>query len=171
MSNTFRIQDTGKLVDRNGLKRAFPNVSFPKVITQQALSGVAADVVHKVSRPTATEDQTTRQGAPVQNDDGLWYENWIVQDRYTEYTDTDGVVHTVEEQKAAEQAELDARVAEANRVSRNKLLADSDWTQMNDSPLSNEDKTAWATYRQELRDMSDLASWPNIADDDWPVAP
>ena len=167
MSNTFRIQDTGKLVDRNGLKRAFPNVSFPKVITQQALSGVAADVVHKVSRPTATEDQTTRQGAPVQNDDGLWYESWIVEDIYTEYTDADGVVHTVAEQKAAAQAEIDAREAEANRNTRNRLLSETDYLALSDTTLSPE----MAQYRQLLRDITSLENWPNLTDSDWPVKP
>jgi len=72
---------------------------------------------------------------------------------------------------SAKEAIANDRAAQVVRDHRNKLLADSDWTQMNDSPLSNEDKTVWATYRQELRDMSDLASWPNIAYDDWPVAP
>ena len=57
------------------------------------------------------------------------------------------------------------------QLTRNKLLVDTDWTQMNDSPLSNEVKTAWATYRQELRGISDLDAWPNLADDDWPVKP
>jgi len=33
---------------------------------------------------------------------------------------------------------------------RNAQLAASDWTQLPDSTV---DKTAWATYRQELRDL------------------
>lgn len=36
------------------------------------------------------------------------------------------------------------------RLKRNKLLADSDWTQFPDSPVN---KEAWATYRQLLRDL------------------
>ena len=63
------------------------------------------------------------------------------------------------------------RTAKGHRTTRNKLLADSDWTQMNDSPLSNEDKTAWAVYRSELRNLPDDAAWPNLSDEDWPVAP
>lgn len=35
------------------------------------------------------------------------------------------------------------------RNKRNQLLAESDWTQVDDSPV---DKRAWAAYRQELRD-------------------
>ena len=33
---------------------------------------------------------------------------------------------------------------------RNAKLAQSDWTQVADAPV---DKVAWATYRQELRDL------------------
>jgi hypothetical protein len=41
------------------------------------------------------------------------------------------------------------------RFNRNKLLADSDWTQLPDSPLSTSVKAQWATYRQTLRDLTD----------------
>ena len=88
------------------------------------------------------------------------------------------LVDLTAEEAAAKQAKdtewaagADSRAAEENRTTRNQLLADSDWTQMNDSPLTNEAKTAWATYRQELRDLSDLDAWPNLDDADWPVAP
>ena len=37
---------------------------------------------------------------------------------------------------------------------RNRLLAESDWTQFNDSPLSDSKKTEWKTYRQSLRDIT-----------------
>ena len=40
------------------------------------------------------------------------------------------------------------------REIRNHMLIESDWTHTTDSPLSDSDKTAWATYRQELRDMT-----------------
>ncbi len=90
----------------------------------------------------------------------------------TEEDDDGNVTTTTKAQhEATYQAGLDATTAEGHRVTRNKLLADSDWTQINDSPLSNEDKTAWATYRQELRGLTDLDAWPNLADDDWPVEP
>jgi hypothetical protein len=106
----------------------------------------------------------------VQDANGNWVENYVARDMFSDTTEG-GVTTTKAEHEAAYQAGLDAKTAEGHRTTRNKLLADSDWTQMNDSPLTNEAKTAWATYRQELRDMSDLAAWPNIADDDWPVAP
>jgi hypothetical protein len=37
------------------------------------------------------------------------------------------------------------------RSQRNQMLKDTDWTQVEDSPV---DKAAWATYRQALRDIT-----------------
>lgn len=70
---------------------------------------------------------------------------------------------------ADERAEQKANLkATENREIRNRLLSDSDWTQMNDSPLANEAKTAWATYRQSLRDITADESWPNVTFPDTP---
>lgn len=53
------------------------------------------------------------------------------------------------------------------RQRRDVLLTASDWTQMPDVPLAT--KTAWANYRQELRDITKQPGWPmNIS---WPKAP
>ena len=40
------------------------------------------------------------------------------------------------------------------RMWRDRLLAESDWTQMPDSPLTDSKKTEWSTYRQSLRDIT-----------------
>jgi hypothetical protein len=39
---------------------------------------------------------------------------------------------------------------ERMRLHRDRLLKESDWTQLPDSPV---DREAWATYRQQLRDF------------------
>lgn len=44
------------------------------------------------------------------------------------------------------------------RAERNRLLAESDWTQVADAPV---DKEAWATYRQELRDITAQEGFPS----------
>lgn len=46
-----------------------------------------------------------------------------------------------------------AQIDEGVRRLRTHLLQQSDWTQVVDSPLSTEEKAAWAAYRQQLRDM------------------
>ena len=49
------------------------------------------------------------------------------------------------------------------RLERNKRLTESDWTQANDSPLSSDKKTEWATYRQALRDLP-ASTTPKLGD-------
>ena len=56
----------------------------------------------------------------------------------------------------------------ALRVERNALLDSSDWTQYNDSPLTNEVKAEWAVYRQSLRDLPENS---DPADPTWPTPP
>ena len=61
-----------------------------------------------------------------------------------------------------------AQVEAANRTRRNKLLLASDWTQLPDAPLSPEQRAAWSTYRQQLRDLKLARPLPESA---WPKAP
>ena len=63
------------------------------------------------------------------------------------------------------------RLAAEHRETRNELLAESDWTQFNDSPLTDEAKTSWATYRTALRDLPTHENWPSLEDADWPTQP
>lgn len=54
------------------------------------------------------------------------------------------------------------------RIWRNKLLKESDWRMIEDAPW---DKTAWETYRQQLRDLPTTVSNPaNIVFPKPPVA-
>lgn len=55
------------------------------------------------------------------------------------------------------------------RTERNRLLAQSDWTQGTDSPLSEAGKAAWKVYRQELRDISEQPGFPKEVN--WPISP
>ena len=59
------------------------------------------------------------------------------------------------------------------RGMRTRMLIDTDWTQLADAPLSDDDKTLYRTYRQHLRDMTDDPAW--LANDvfnvDFPITP
>ena len=55
------------------------------------------------------------------------------------------------------------------RAERDGLLAASDWTQVDDTPLINAQKSVWAAYRQALRDVPQTFATP--ADVVWPEAP
>ena len=55
------------------------------------------------------------------------------------------------------------------RNQRNYKLLISDWSQLSDAPLTSSQKTAWATYRQALRDIPENTEDPkNVT---WPSQP
>lgn len=57
----------------------------------------------------------------------------------------------------------DQRLA-ARRRERDRLLAASDWTQLQDSPLGATEQRSWSEYRQALRDL-------DMTGGDWPPVP
>jgi hypothetical protein len=63
------------------------------------------------------------------------------------------------------QAIQDAIKLEYFRQKRNNLLQQSDWTQVPDAPV---DQAAWATYRQQLRDLPENVDPLNPI---WPTPP
>ena len=56
---------------------------------------------------------------------------------------------------------------EGLRFIRNSKLKESDWTQLLDSPLTEEKKLEWREYRQRLRDITK----PENLNDDLPLPP
>jgi hypothetical protein len=80
--------------------------------------------------------------------DGVWTQNYIVTDL-----------------SADESAAKVGTQWTVIRAERNKLLVESDWTQLPDVPV---DAAVWATYRQELRDVTDQANPFAIV---WPESP
>ncbi len=60
-------------------------------------------------------------------------------------------------------------IKESLRPERNRLLAESDWTQLNNSPLAEAEVFSWAEYRQKLRDLTDNID--NNVKVEFPLAP
>lgn len=78
-----------------------------------------------------------------------------------------GNVFAVEVQPLAEEeiaSRNESRWAKV-RADRNQRLAGCDWTQLQDAPV---DSTVWATYRQDLRDITNQSDPFNIQ---WPEQP
>ena len=88
--------------------------------------------------------------------------------------DGERIQFTPEEEAArdAEEAtweeEGPARALVGLRAKRNTLLTESDWTQYNDSPLTDEAKAEWVTYRESLRDLPENT---DPTDPTWPTPP
>lgn len=170
----IRIRETGELLTeisfRTRHKKTRPVVTSP--ISAERLAELGADPVFEGPAATITPPyEFSYRSGVEQNEDGQWFTVYSVGPNFSEYTDEDGVTHTVADQTTAYRARVDSEAADSKRLSRNTLLDESDWTQMNDSPLDTAGKTAWATYRQELRDLSDHANWPHLAEEDWPTKP
>lgn len=53
-------------------------------------------------------------------------------------------------------------------IKRQRLLQESDWTQLPDVPLSEVQRKLWADYRQQLRDITHQ---PLTSDIKWPTKP
>jgi hypothetical protein len=134
------------------LRRDNPNTSFPKRIPDEMLAEWGVYPVTVEDQPSYTErTQTVSQEATPTGSGSSWTIGWTVTDKTQE-----------------EVQEYDDNVAASNRYTRDSLLSDSDWTQVADAPV---DATAWATYRQALRDITSHANWPDLSESDWPVKP
>ena len=73
----------------------------------------------------------------------------------------------IREMTIAEKRNRDNTIIEAIRYTRTERLGRCDWTMLTDSKLSEEKKTAWANYRQELRDLPATADITKWGTDDW----
>jgi len=90
----------------------------------------------------------------------------------TYYKNVNGVHMEMDDDEVAEllasreAADLDFSMT---RMQRDGLLNKSDWTQLPDSPLTDEKKAEWATHRQELRDMP--AGFTKVSEVVFPTPP
>ena len=134
------------------LRRDNPNVSFPRNPSESTLA--SWNVFPVANRPKPSFDPATEDCNQVNPtfENGEWVTTWQVTT-----VDADEIAR-----RLADESEI-------VREDRNQRLADSDWTQFADSPLADADKTAWATYRQQLRDVTAQAGFPwNVT---WPSIP
>jgi hypothetical protein len=85
-------------------------------------------------------------------------------DNISDYRVTNGVIVLKQDSEIALRKKEEQM--EAIRIRRNKLLSDSDYTQLGDVY---KDKSGWATYRQQLRDLPSTITDPfNVT---WPTPP
>jgi hypothetical protein len=120
--------------------------------TDEILKELGADVVFEGAQATGGTVYQYSQRDGVEQVDGKWYTKYILGPVFIDTEDA-----TAAEQEDAYKAMKDAEKAKSVRASRSDQLKDSDWTQVADAPV---DKAAWATYRQELRDISTQAGFP-----------
>lgn len=133
------------------LRRDNPNVSFPKQIPEETLAEFNIYPVVFTEMPEIdNRTQTVQQESEPSLVDDVWTIDWVVTEK------------TEEEIQA-----YDNDVAASNRMIRNSLLAETDWTAMSDVTMTD----AQRIYRQKLRDLTKNENWPHLTEADWPVKP
>jgi hypothetical protein len=157
----IRIRDTGQVMYESEYRREFAHLLPPPTLTEAWINGAGGDVVFEGPAATGgTVYQHSQYDGVEQKEDGKWYTKYILGPVFTDTTDEDGTVTSAADNQAAYEARMDAKQAEIQRAERDKKLAACDWTQLADSPLTDEQKTAWGTYRQALRDVPAQAGFP-----------
>ncbi len=147
---TYALIENNQIIEypiyEGDLRLRFFNVSFPENFI--APEGYVR--VEDIPQPLIDHTQNIIEGTPLKEND-KWIRNWVV--------------------LSASQEEIDSRLQSqwiSIRAQRNRKLAESDWTQLNDASITAEQKSAWATYRQALRDITNQSDPFNIS---WPTAP
>ena len=137
------------------------NVEFPQATLTPESTKDRLTIVH-VTEERMTDDFMQIGWNPMEYiwDGSEFYHVGKAPNRYATYNGTDW--------------EWDQELlVEDVRVVRNRKLSESDWTQVSDSPLTEEQKSAWQSYRQELRDFMDNLPtvFSSVSELDWPVQP
>jgi hypothetical protein len=135
--------------------------------TDEILQSLGADVVFEGAQATGGTVYQYSQRSGVEEVGGKWYTKYILAPVFTDLAATDEEpAKTAAEQEATYKAMKDAEFATNVRSQRDKLLSESDWTQVIDAPVNQE---AWATYRQSLRNVPQQDGFPTTIV--WPVKP
>ena len=156
----IRVRDTGAVMYEDEFRRLHTGLGLPKVLTEASLNDWGADIVFEGPQASGGTVYQYSQRSGVEQLDGKWYTKYVLGPIFVD-GDT-----TAAEQETAYKARKDAEQAASVRTSRTQKLNDCDWTQIADSTA---DKTAWATYRQALRDITGQAGFPWTIT--WPDAP
>ncbi len=166
----IRNRSDGTLTTVNAFKATKPNTSFPKPLSEDCLNDYGYDVVLDGNSATITApyEVNTRDG--VEEISGKWYTKFVAGPIFTDTKDDSGnVITTAAENENTHKACIDLDKGTDVRRQRDADLASTDWTQLADSQLSNDDKAKWVTYRQELRDVPTQAGFPHTVT--WPTKP
>ena len=153
---TYAIVEDGAVtqypIDLRHLRAAYPSTAFCLPLEAQDLSDFNAYPVETTTKPTINAlTHKIEEGTPAFSD-GAWRQVWNV----VELTDDE-----IQDINLAASIEV--------RAERDKKLTDTDWTQIPNNALSDESKTAWATYRQSLRDITADSGFPHSIT--WPDQP
>ena len=155
---------TGQPKTKVQLRNENKHMSLPESWTDATLESLGVARVQSVSQPSANTTHVPVNDG-VEQVDGVWRQKWVMQARFTEYTDANNNMITVQSQADAYQQSLDDAEAAKVRATRDTLLAETDFYALSDVTMSAE----MTTYRQALRDVPSQAGFPYTIT--WPEKP
>lgn len=149
MTDVYALIDGDTVVEYPilNIMAKFPNTSFAPPITVDQLPDGVVPVVDGLSPIPGRFENVVQSGISV----------------------TEGLVtrnYALEPMNESEIASLTEATETSVRAQRNRLLAETDWTQVADAPVN---RAAWAEYRQYLRNISAQQGFP--FDIEWPTQP
>jgi hypothetical protein len=165
----IRNRANGDLTTVSQFKATQPNTSFPKQITTEILDSYGYDPVLNGAAATVTAPYEVSVRDGIEEINGQWFTKFVVGPVFTDTTDEEDVVTTAADNEVAYKARIDSEAANSVRQTRDRLIAETDWTQLTDSQLSDSVKAAWVTYRQALRDLPTASGFPHTMT--WPTKP
>ena len=145
----IRIRESGAVMYESEFRALHPNTSMPQLLTEATLKSFDAEVVFEGPQAQPTRYQVAYRNG-VELIDGKWYTKYSVSDM------------TAEAKTA-----LDASQAKSMRNQRDRLIAETDWTQGKD--IADSVSAKYTTYRQALRDVPAQSGFPWTVQ--WPTQP
>lgn len=133
----------------NNFRRDHKNISFPSLISDEILRQYGVYKVIEVDQPSHDHATQYIREANPEFINGTWTQKWEIVER-----------------TADEIVAYQTSYADTQRITRNRLLEQSDFSQLPDAPVN---AAVWATYRQALRDVPSQEGFPwNVT---WPSKP
>jgi hypothetical protein len=163
----IRVKESGAVMYQDEFRRLHTGLGLPKVLTEAIINEWGGDIVFEGPQASGGTVYQFSMRSGVEQLDGKWYTKYILGPVFTDRAaEGDQPAQTAAEQETAYKAMKDAEQAANVRRQRTEKLNDCDWTQIADSTA---DKTAWATYRQQLRDITSASGFPWTMT--WPESP
>ena len=158
------IHTDGSIKTISEIKKSMKTPSFPSTGIDDALKGFGYSPIHPVNAPENSDIKKIyiRDGVE-QNSDNQWVYKWVLKDRHS---DIEGG-KTKDEQDTEYQTILDNQQKDVLRLEREPLLVEADW-QIHKIEDASGDASAWRSYRDKLREITDASDIYNVT---WPTKP
>lgn len=148
-----QLKPTGFPILEDNFRKIFPEITFPQILFPAHVEPHGYGMYEFSHQPQVTERYgKVVEVAPIRDEQGYWRQQWAVV-----------------EQTAEEKIATDANKEKEVRGKRMQRLYMSDWTQIADAPLTQDQRTAWTAHRQALRDVPSQPGFPWSVN--WPSTP